>query len=103
MALFFDAAWFDAKLAERGLSRRVMAAAAGMSEADLTLVFKDQRELSAGEVAAFAELLGEPAAEIARQAGVSTPVPGQSAEARIADLEKRVAVLEAELARLRRT
>ncbi len=103
MALFFDAAWFDAKLAERGLSRRVMAAAAGLSEADLTLVFKDQRELSAGEVAAFAELLGEPAAEIARQAGVSTPVPGQGAEARIAGLEKRVAALEEELARLRRT
>jgi len=103
MALFFDAPWFDAKLAERGLSRRVMAAAAGMSEADLALVFKDQRELSAEEVAVFAELLGEPAAEIARQAGVSTPVPGQGAEARLAALERRVATLEAELARLRRS
>ncbi|MES2722863.1 MAG: helix-turn-helix domain-containing protein [Pseudomonadota bacterium] len=102
MALFFDASWFDAQLAERGLSRRVMAAAAGMSEADLTLVFKDQRELSAGEVAAFAELLGVAAAEIARQAGVSTPVPGGGADARITALERRVAALEAELARLRR-
>lgn len=102
MALFFDVAWFDGKLAQRGLSRRVMAAAAGMSEADLALVFKDQRELSAEEVAVFAELLGEPAAEIARQAGVSTPVPGQGAEARIAALERRVAALESELARLRR-
>ena len=102
MALFFDAAWFDARLAERGLSRRVMAAAAGMSEADLTLVFKDQRELSAQEVAVFAELLGLPAAEVAKQAGVSTPVPGGGPEARIAALERRVAELEAELARLRR-
>ena len=102
MALFFDAAWFDAQLAERGLSRCVMAAAAGMSEADLTLVFKDQRELSADEVAAFAELLGVAAAEIARQAGVSTPVPGGGADARITALERRVAALEAELARLRR-
>ncbi len=102
MALFFDAAWFDAQLGERGLSRRVMAAAAGMSEADLTLVFKDQRGLSAGEVAAFAELLGLAAAEIARQAGVSTPVPGGGPEARITALERRVAALEAELARLRR-
>jgi lambda repressor-like predicted transcriptional regulator len=76
MALFFDAAWFDAQLTERGISRRVMAAAAGMSDADLTLVFKDQRELTAQEVAAFAELLGVAPAEIARQAGVSTPVPG---------------------------
>ena len=102
MALFFDASWFDAKLAQRGLSRRVMAAAAGMSEAELTLVFKDQRELSADEVAAFAELLGEPAAEIARQAGISTPVPGRSPEERIGALERRVAALEAELAQLKR-
>ena len=101
MALFFDADWFDARLAERGLSRRVMAAAAGMSEADLTLAFKDQRELSAGEVAAFAELLGVAPTEIATRAGVSTPVPGEDAVARIAALERRVAALEAELARLR--
>jgi lambda repressor-like predicted transcriptional regulator len=102
MALFFDAPWFDGKLAERGLSRRVLAAAAGMSEDDLTLVFMDQRELSAEEVGVFAELLGVAPAEIARQAGVSTPVPGQSPEARIAALERRVAALEAELARRRR-
>lgn len=102
MALFFDTAWFDARLAERGLSRRVMAAAAGMAEADLILAFKDQRELSADEVAAFAELLGAAPAEIALHAGVSTPVPGGGSEARIAALERRVAALEAELARLRR-
>ena len=102
MALFFDTAWFDAKLAERGLSRRVMAAAAGMSEADLTLAFKDQRELSEAEVAAFAELLGVSPVEIAKQAGVSTPVPGAGLEARIAALERRVAALEAALARLKR-
>jgi hypothetical protein len=102
MALFFDTAWFDGKLAECGLSRRVLAAAAGMSEADLALVFKDQRELSAEEVGVFAELLGASPAEVAKQAGVSTPVPGQGAWARIAALERRVAALEAELARLRR-
>lgn len=101
MALFFDAEWFDARLGERELSRWVMAAAAGMSEADLTLAFKDQRELSAGEVAAFAELLGVEPAELALRAGVSTPVPAQGAEARIAVLERRVSALEAEVARLR--
>jgi len=101
MALFFDAAWFEAKLAERRLTRRVMAAAAGMSEADLALAFKDQRELSAEEVGIFADLLGVSAAEVARNAGVSTPVPGQEDVAgRIAALERRVASLEAELARL---
>ena len=100
MALFFDAEWFDARLGERGLSRQVMAAAAGMAEADLALAFKDQRELSAPEVAAFAELLGGEPAEIATRAGVSTPVPGEDAAARIGALERRVAALEAEVARL---
>ena len=51
MALFFDQDWFNARLAERGLTRTVLAAAAGISEADLVLVWKDQRELSAREVA----------------------------------------------------
>ena len=100
MALFFDAEWFDARLAERGLSRRILAAAAGMSEADLALAYKDQRELSVDEVATFAAVLGVPAEEIARQAGVSTPVPGAGPEQRIAALERRVTALEAEVARL---
>lgn len=98
MALFFDAAWFDARLAERGLTRTVLAAVSGMTEADLGLVFKDQRELSAAEVTAFAELLGVTPGEIAHHAGISTPVPAVD---RVAALEARVAALEAELARLK--
>lgn len=101
MALFFDQSWFDDRLAGRGLTRGVLAAVAGMSEADLALVWKDQRELSAGEVAAFAELLGVSGAEVARRAGISTPVPGADPLARIAALERRVAALEAEIARLK--
>ena len=102
MALFFDTPWFDGKLAERGLSRSVLAAIAGLSEDQLILVFKDQMELSAGQVAAFAELLGVPAAEVADRAGVSTPTPRASSQyARIAALEQRLAMLEAEVARLK--
>ena len=100
MALFFDKAWYDARLAERGLDRAVLAAAAGMSEAELALAFKDQRELSMREVSVFAELLGVPAAEAASRAGVRPP-PVSDAQ-RIAALEARVAALEAELAALKR-
>lgn len=103
MALFFDAEWFDARLGERGLSREVLAAGAALSSEDLALVFKDQRELSAEQVAIFAELLGVKPAEVASRAGVSTPQPGQvsAADVRIVALERRVAALEAELARLK--
>lgn len=104
MALFFDAPWFDEKLRERGLERPVMAAVAGLSEAELALVFKDQMELSTGQVAAFAELLGVAADDIANRAGISTPAPVRPSpnDLRIADLEARVSALEAELARRRR-
>lgn len=96
MALFFDAAWFDARLAERGLSRDILAAACGMAEADLALAFKDQRELTAFEVAMMAEMLGATAAEVADRAGVATPGRVQDPlEARLRALEARVAALEA--------
>jgi hypothetical protein len=96
VALFFDAEWFNARLAERLLSPDSLAAASGMSPADLALVFKDQRELSAAEVAVFAEMLGAAPAEIALHAGVSTPLPDDGGlEARVAQLEARVARLEA--------
>jgi transcriptional regulator with XRE-family HTH domain len=100
MALFFDTDWFDALLAERGLTRDVLAAVSGMSAEALADVFKDQRELSLSEVAAFAELLGVTPAEIAHHAGVATPVPGQDTAARISALEARVAELELELRRV---
>ncbi len=100
MALFFDVAWFEARLAERGLARAAQAAGAGMSEAELALVFKDQRELSAAEVAAWAELLGAAPVEIAARAGVSTPVPGEGAlSARLDRIEARLAAIEAALSR----
>jgi len=105
MALFFDVAWFEARLDERGLGRGALAAGAGMSEAELGLVFKDQREVSAAEVTAFAELLGASPAEIAEHAGVSTPAPGaagDTTESRLALIEARLAAVEAALARLTR-
>lgn len=103
MALFFDVAWFEARLAERGLGRGALAAGAGLDDAAIALVFKDQRELSAAEVVAFAELLGVAPAEVADHAGVSTPVPDAGGvEARLERIEARLAAIEAALARLGR-
>jgi len=105
MALFFDQLWYDARLAERGLSRTVLAAVAGMTGEELALAYKDQRELTAAQIAAFAELLGVPLAEAARRAGVgvhaAAPAEVPPLERRVAVLEARVAALEAEIARLK--
>jgi uncharacterized small protein (DUF1192 family) len=106
MALFFDQLWYDARLAERGLTRAVLAAVAGMTGEELALAYKDQRELTAPQIAAFAELLGVPLAEAARRAGVgahAAALPGESLslDRKVAALEARVATLEAEIVRLK--
>lgn len=75
MALFFDSAWFDARLQSLGLSRSDLGTALGLSDQELLEVWKDQRELKASDVRIIAALLGARPAEIAEHAGVSTPVP----------------------------
>ena len=90
MALLFDRDGYAARLA----------AVAGMDVAALDLAFKDQRELSAAELTAFAELLGVTPAEAALRAGVRTLLQAHDArDDRIARLEARVAALEARLRR----
>jgi transcriptional regulator with XRE-family HTH domain len=95
VALFFDAEWFDARLARAGLARRDVAAALGVSESQLAELWKDQRELSAENVRVLAALLGTSAAEIASHAGISTPAP------RDGGVEARLARIEAELAEIK--
>jgi hypothetical protein len=99
MALLFDGSCCGARLAGRGVTRVVLAAAGGLTEAKLALVFKDQRELSMRDVSAFAELLGVSVAEAASRAGVR-PAPPSDGQ-RIAALGTRVSALEAELAALK--
>ncbi|HEY4943753.1 MAG TPA: hypothetical protein VII56_20160 [Rhizomicrobium sp.] len=105
MALFFDSAWFDARLKAAGLARADAAAALGLSAEEISELWKDQRELSAGDVRILAGLLAAPPAEIASRAGVSTPVPKElPADAlaeRLERVERALAEIKALLLELR--
>lgn len=102
MALFFDAAWFDAQLARLGLARSTIAAALGLGEADVNEIWKDQRELSAHDVSIIAALLGVTVAEVASRAGVSTPVPREAGnDAALKAIAERLERIEAALIELK--
>ena len=75
MSLFFDSAWFDARLKATGLSRSDLAAALGLTPQQIDEMWKDQRELKASDVRVIAALLGASHYEVAERAGISTPVP----------------------------
>jgi len=103
MALFFDGAWFDERLAGLGLSRTTLAAALGLTEQDLVDIWKDQRELSVRDVAMLANLLGTSAEDVALHAGVSTPVPRAApSDPALKSIEERLARIEAMLEELLR-
>ncbi|HEY7976778.1 MAG TPA: helix-turn-helix transcriptional regulator [Rhizomicrobium sp.] len=99
MALFFDAAWFDAQLAAAHLTRSDVARALGLSESEIAEMWKDQRELSARDVSTLAALLAATPQEIASRAGISTPVPRNQPS--LTDLSARLERVEAELAALK--
>ncbi|WP_439814121.1 hypothetical protein [Zavarzinia sp. CC-PAN008] len=105
MALFFDAAWFDARLAELGASRDDLANALQVRSGDLTLIFKDQRELMPQEVARAAAFFRVTPEVVVRHAGAGTLMPQPEVDeqrplaARVDRLEQRIARLEADLAR----
>lgn len=109
MALFFDQAWFDARLVALGLTRADVAVALSLSAEAVSEMWKDQRELTKQDVLLLARLLNLPAATVANRAGVSTPVPDDGVvtvgqlEGRIARLEALVEALQARLARLERS
>ncbi|MGD0143729.1 MAG: DNA-binding protein [Rhizomicrobium sp.] len=101
MALFFDSAWFDGRLAAAHLSRPDLARALGVSESEIAEIWKDQRELTAHDVAIIAALIAASAEDVATHAGISTPVP-RPAPADLADIGRAVADLAARLDRVER-
>jgi transcriptional regulator with XRE-family HTH domain len=101
MALFFDANWFDQRLANLGLVRATVAMALGLSDQETSEIWKDQRELSARDVSILANLLDATPAEVAERAGVSTPVPKAAAsDPSLKEISERLARIETALAEL---
>ncbi|HSM97367.1 MAG TPA: hypothetical protein VLT91_15090 [Rhizomicrobium sp.] len=101
MALFFDTAWFDARLHSAHLTRSDAARALGLSDHEVAEVWKDQRELSARDVATLAALLATTPQEIAQHAGISTPVPKPAGKPSLEELSARLERVEAELAAIK--
>lgn len=102
MSLFFDAAWFDARLAEKGLDRGALAACAGLERSELHTLFVHKRAPTAQELNAFAELLGADIVEISLRCGVANPdaSPVEDPAARIESMEARLDEIDAWLASL---
>ena len=102
MALFFDAAWFDARLADKGLDRNALAACAGLERSALHQLFIHERAPTAPELNAFAALLGADIVEISLRCGVANPEAAPIADptARIESMEARLDEIDAWLASL---
>lgn len=84
MALFFDQKWFNAALEAAGLTKPKLALALGLSEQELSEMWKDQREITESEIGTIALLLGASEKEVRNRGGVQG-----SAEARAAMKAKR--------------
>jgi hypothetical protein len=101
VALFFDKNWFDTTIRKLGLSHDDLGAAVGANREELAAIFKDQMEVPASHVSAWALLLNASEAEVASRCGVSTKSQNPVADAtRIALLEERIIALEGLVATL---
>ncbi|MBN8607904.1 MAG: helix-turn-helix domain-containing protein [Caulobacterales bacterium] len=104
MSLFFDAHWFDAKLAERGLDRAALADAASIERGELHRLFTNERAASAGELDAFARVLNADIVEVTLRSGVATrgAHTGEDTSARIESIEARLDAIDSWLAEFER-
>lgn len=101
MALFFDSDWFNARLSAAGLKRSDLGMALGLSESEIGEVWKDQREIGTAQVRVMAALLGVAPHDIAKHAGISTPVPRDDADDRLMRIEVQLQEIKVLLAELR--
>lgn len=103
MALFFDQAWFDARLKELGATRDDVARLLRLSPEQVAELWKDQRELRAADVLALSSYLRVAAGEVATRAGIATPMPNESktVERQLAEVNERLTRIERTLAELK--
>ncbi len=96
MSLFFDAGWFDARLAERKLDRAALAVAAGLERSELHRIFTNERAASAEELSTFATVLGADLVEITLRSGVASRASEASTDpqGRIEDIEARLDAID---------
>ncbi|MBL8537803.1 MAG: hypothetical protein JNM59_10415 [Hyphomonadaceae bacterium] len=96
MSLFFDADWFDARLAARGLDRGALAAAAGLQRGELHRVFVNERAATPEELGAFATVLGADIVEVTLRSGIAARADGgaEDSAARIESIEARLDAID---------
>jgi hypothetical protein len=96
MSLFFDADWFDARLAALRLDRGDLASAAGLERSELHRVFTNERAATAAELDAFAKLLAVDIVEVTLRSGVAArePEPAEDPGARIESIEARLDAID---------
>jgi transcriptional regulator with XRE-family HTH domain len=96
MSLFFDADWFDAKLAERGLDRAALAVSLGLERTELHRIFTNERAPTAEELNTCATVLGADLVEVTLRSGVATrrSDPDAAAEQKIEDIEARLDAID---------
>jgi hypothetical protein len=100
MALFFDADWFDQRLAARGIDRIGLAVAAGIERGESHRIFTNERSPAAEELDEFARVLETDLLEVTIRSGVAVreSAPDAGHEDRIDSIEARLDAIDTWLA-----
>lgn len=72
-----DTKWFRDRLADQRMSQRGLARQLGLDPAAISLTLRGKREMKIAEAAAIARLIGVPADEVMRHAGVQISSKGE--------------------------